>query len=79
MSPIGQAIKTTYAYALLRNFEVKRRGPKELADWERKGRPMPPPHIVKQRVLVEYAQIEPARGDFAREAGERKEAIGNRQ
>ena len=57
MSPIGQAIKTTYAYALLRNFEVKRRGPKELADWEKKGRPTPPPHIVKQRVLVEYAQI----------------------
>lgn len=28
----------------------------EFAKWERKGKPMPPPHIYKQRVLREYAK-----------------------
>ncbi len=27
----------------------------ELAEWERKGRPVPPPHIVKQQALRQYA------------------------
>lgn len=26
----------------------------ELADWERQGRPSPPPHIVKQKAIEEY-------------------------
>src|SRR5438445_10494837 len=29
---------------------------RELAAWERQGRPVPPPHVVKQRVLQEYAE-----------------------
>jgi hypothetical protein len=27
----------------------------ELADWEKKGKPFPPPHIVKQKAIAEYA------------------------
>jgi len=27
-----------------------------LAEWERRGRPVPPPHLVKQRVLRGYAE-----------------------
>src|SRR2546429_866829 len=29
---------------------------RELAAWERQGRPVPPPHVVKQRVLQGYAE-----------------------
>jgi len=33
-----------------------RRDRRTLEEWERRGRPVPPPHIVKQRVLREYAE-----------------------
>jgi len=33
-----------------------RRNRRTLDEWERRGRPVPPPHIVKQRVLREYAK-----------------------
>jgi hypothetical protein len=56
MSLIDQFVKNTYAYSVLRSFEVRRRWPKELADWRRGGMSGPPPHIVKQCVLAEYAQ-----------------------
>jgi len=29
---------------------------KQLADWEKNGRPVPPPHIIKQRVVKEYKE-----------------------
>jgi hypothetical protein len=35
----------------LRNWIVKRRQAKEIAEWEKKGKPIPPPHIMKQRTL----------------------------
>ena len=56
MKSLKQLVKDTPVYEFLRNWEVKRRWPSELADWERKGQPIPPPHLVKQRVLIEYAQ-----------------------
>lgn len=28
---------------------------KEMSDWEKNGKPFPPPHIVKQKVIEEYA------------------------
>lgn len=34
---------------------VQRR-PNALEEWERQGRPAPPPHVVKQRVLRQYAE-----------------------
>jgi hypothetical protein len=39
----------------LRALVVNRRQARELAEWERSGRPAPPPHLIKQRVLLEYA------------------------
>ena len=56
MTRFNQCLKSTFLYACLRNFEVKRRGPKELATWEDTGHPVPPPHLVKQRALLEYAK-----------------------
>jgi hypothetical protein len=39
-----------------RNFEEPLKQRKEWRKWERNGRPMPPPHLVKQGVLLEYAK-----------------------
>ncbi len=33
---------------------VERLGKKEIADWQARGCPVPPPHIVKQRTIGEY-------------------------
>jgi hypothetical protein len=48
-------IKKTPFYDPLRSWIAKRRQAAELAEWERKARPVPPPHIVKQRVLQDYS------------------------
>ena len=42
-------------YHILRNRLVRRRHDRELRDWLSKGKPVPPPHKVKQEVLREYA------------------------
>ena len=52
---IKQIIKNTPLYHPLRNRVVKSRDAKELIEWERKGKPVPPPHIVKQRTLQTYS------------------------
>ena len=51
-----QVIKKNPLYYPLRNWAAKRRGIAELAEWERNDRSVPPPHIVKQRVLREYSK-----------------------
>jgi hypothetical protein len=43
-------------YDELRNWEVKRRWPGELARWERCGSPIPPPHLFKQNIIREHAK-----------------------
>ncbi|MBC2744401.1 MAG: hypothetical protein HGJ93_15505 [Desulfosarcina sp.] len=53
---LKQIIKKIPLYYPLHNWEVKRRQVKELVEWERKGKPLPPPHIVKQRTLQTYAK-----------------------
>jgi hypothetical protein len=53
---LSNRIKNTFLYALLRNSEVKRRGPSEAVAWEKAGRPVPPPHIIKEQVVLEYAK-----------------------
>lgn len=45
-------IKKTPLYDPLHNRHAK----KQIAKWERKGRPVPPPHIVKQQTLESYAK-----------------------
>jgi hypothetical protein len=53
---IKQIIRLFPFFYLLRNWIVKKRQRKELAEWERKGKPIPPPHIVKQLTLEYYAK-----------------------
>ena len=49
-------ITKTPLYDSLRNLVIRRRELKELADWERNGRPIPPPHIVKQQTLKTFSK-----------------------
>ncbi len=53
---IKQIIRKTNLYYPLYNWIAKRRQAKELVEWERKGKPVPPPHIIKQKVLREYSK-----------------------
>jgi len=57
---LKRIIKNTLLYYLLRNWlDRKTRGKRqkrELREWEMKGMPVPPPHIIKQRVLRRYAE-----------------------
>jgi hypothetical protein len=53
---IRQAIKSTSLYHPLRNWMVKRRSKQELVEWERRGKPSPPPHIIKQQTLQSYSK-----------------------
>ena len=49
-------ITKTPLYDSLRNLVIRRRELKQLADWERNGRPIPPPHIVKQQTLKTFSK-----------------------
>jgi len=49
-------IKKTPIYYHLKNWETERGWAAQLAEWERKGRPIPPPHSIKQRILREYSK-----------------------
>lgn len=43
-------------YDTFRNWEIKRRWPGELRQWEKSGSPIPPPHLFKQGIIREYAK-----------------------
>jgi hypothetical protein len=49
-------VKYVPLYYPLRNRLTKRRQRKDLTEWEKNGRPDPPPHLFKQRILHKYAQ-----------------------
>ena len=53
--PMKKTIKKLSLYYALQDSLRKRRQVKELREWERDGRPVPPPHIIKQRMLADYA------------------------
>ncbi len=53
---IKQIIKNTPLYHPLRNRVIRNRDAKELIEWERKGKPVPPPHVVKQKTLQTYSK-----------------------
>lgn len=55
-SLLKQLLGRTPLYSALRNWAVARRQQRELVEWEERGRPVPPPHLVKQRTIREYAQ-----------------------
>ena len=43
-------------YSQIRNRVAKHKQMKELVEWERNGKPVPPPHIVKQRMIQAYSK-----------------------
>lgn len=53
---IKAVIARTPLYHPLRDYVVRRRRTTELREWERRGKPAPPPHAVKQNVLREYSE-----------------------
>jgi hypothetical protein len=53
---IKKIIKITPLYRPLCNWVVKKKFEKELVQWERNGKPVPPPHLVKQRTLRAYSE-----------------------
>ncbi len=53
---LTELLAATPAYHHLRNWAVRRRQTTEFACWEQAGRPLPVPHLLKQRVLREHAQ-----------------------
>jgi len=52
---IKRVLKCSPFYYPLRNWRQKRVQIKQLLQWENNGRPVPPPHLVKQQALVHYA------------------------
>jgi len=48
-------IRKTPVYHTLRNWMVTRLQKKEFIEWKKNGKPVPPPHIVKQQVLKSFA------------------------
>ena len=49
-------LRTTPFYHPVRNWLRARRHGRELRRWEKQGRPVPPPHIVKQRTIHTLAK-----------------------
>lgn len=50
-------IKKTPFYHPLLNWTVRRRQAKKITEWERNGKPVPPPRVVKQRTLKTYSSM----------------------
>lgn len=48
--------RTVEKFPQLRNWGVKKMQNRRLKQWEQKGKPIPPPHIVKQQTLKMYAK-----------------------
>jgi hypothetical protein len=51
-----QIIKKTFPGNPLRGWLTRRKQEKQLLQWERNGKPAPPPHIIKQRTLEAFAK-----------------------
>lgn len=49
-------IKRLPPYHMIKNLVLARRQKRELAEWEAHGRPVPPPCIVKQRTIKDFAK-----------------------
>jgi len=51
-----EIIKKTPLYTPLINWASARRQKGELIKWEKNGKPVPPPHLVKQRTIRSFAE-----------------------
>jgi hypothetical protein len=48
--------KKIHLYYPLVNWKTRRRWATELVEWKKKGKPIPPPHLIKQKALREYSK-----------------------
>ncbi len=48
-------VKKISVYPRLSKWITRRAQVKELIQWEKNGKPLPPPHIIKQQTLISYA------------------------
>jgi hypothetical protein len=55
-SLLKRASKKTPLYQPLKKWREARIQEEEIREWERKGKPVPPPHIIKQRTLRFFAK-----------------------
>ena len=53
---LKEYIKTTSIYTPLRNWINPRKQKKEFIEWEKHGKPIPPPHLAKQRIIKSFAE-----------------------
>jgi len=53
---LKQLIQRTPIIPALRIIRQRRRWRRELKEWEKQGRLVPPPHLVKQRAIIEFAE-----------------------
>jgi len=63
MSTIKTLLKRTFLYDIVKpvrqrkeEYKIRARQEAEIREWESLGKPLPPPHIVKQRTLEQYAK-----------------------
>ena len=52
---LKELIMRTPMYLPLKNLVKSRKQKKEFIEWERRGKPVPPPHVLKQRVIKGFA------------------------
>lgn len=52
---LKKLVDYTPLYGRFQNREEKKRQKQELEQWEREGRPVPPPHVIKQKNLLDAA------------------------
>lgn len=52
---LKKLIDHTPLYGRFQSYVEKKRQAEELEQWEREGRPVPPPHVIKQKNLLDFA------------------------
>lgn len=52
---LNAIIRRSSLHILLRYWENYNKNKADIFKWNKKGRPSPPPHIIKQRTLISYA------------------------
>ncbi len=53
---LRELIKRTPLYPVLRRWANDRRQMRKLAEWEKQGRPAPPPDMIKQRTIRDFGR-----------------------
>lgn len=53
---IKQVLTALPGYDMARRMTRKTRNARQVAHWELSGRPVPPPHAIKERVILEYQE-----------------------